>query len=74
MSDNNFSLTPLHVVGAISIEAKQLAILIDSAATKGTTIDLDAVNGAIQRMRQLASAVQPAGPADPVPTENPAGE
>ena len=65
MNDSPFNLTPIHVVGAISIEAKQLAEFIDTAASKGGTIDIEAITAAIQRMYSLASAVRPADQRQP---------
>lgn len=71
MSENSqFNLSPIHVVGAISIEAKQLSSLIDIAASKGSSIEMEAVKASIQRMVLLASAVVSTA----TPAEPPSGE
>lgn len=63
------NLTPVHIVGAISIEAKQVSALIDACAAKGVTIDMGAVKAAINRMVGLANAVGTPAPAEPVAGE-----
>lgn len=64
MNENqSLNLTPVHVVGAISIEAKQVAAMIDTAAAKGAVIDLEAIKTSINRMVALANAVVSPTPA-----------
>lgn len=68
MNENpSFNLTPVHVVGAISIEAKQLSAMIDAAASRGARIDMDAVRQSVESMMMLTLAVRPAGAAAPAP-------
>jgi len=64
---SELNITPVHIVGAISIEAKQLAVLIDTTASRGGTIDIEAIKGSINRMVGLANAVQAQSTPEPAP-------